>query len=263
MVARGCAARDSEHGRHRRDRNPVRELELREDADDSLQSYPRSGLLANNLNLDLGELLERVRPGHDRVYYYVVKTVKYRNGGFVQEGSAPNFQGGLVTLATCKRRMRAGKVAAFWKGIWIAGYTGIGEVGDGRNYLAYLMRVSHVFDSQRDLWLWLPEDARRAKAAEAHRLGDAFQPCDLDADPYDPEGYASPHPCHSHLEGDEWHEDIDCTRYFGRRPPLLVGDPEYSFLWNEPRIAAPFQIPRTAKGYLDELLRSPSEGRAS
>jgi len=60
-------------------------------------------------NLSLKELIQKLREEKGEVYAYVLTTIKYKNGEFIQTGSAPNFQGGLITLCTCKRFMRTWK----------------------------------------------------------------------------------------------------------------------------------------------------------
>lgn len=213
------------------------------------QSLPASGPLHANLNLDRHELTERIGILDGEVYCYIVRTVEYRGGQFVQRGSAPNFQGGLMTLCTCKWMMRAGRPVDAWPGVWIAGITGAETGRLQRGHLFYLMRVQHAFAAHRDLWNWLLADApgaAEAKAADAHRLGDVYRPADSAASPYDPSAYLTPRKDHVHHLGtrrDAWHKDVDYYAY-GRRPALLVGDPEASFLWSEPRIPVRFEVGR-------------------
>jgi hypothetical protein len=47
---------------------------------------------------------------------------------------------------------------------------------------------------------------------------------------------------HSHAPNDAWHGDIDHTGYGGRRAALLVGDPEFSFVWEKPALFFPDSI---------------------
>lgn len=218
------------------------------------QRFPRSGPLANGLNLDRDELAHRIGEIRGTVYCYIVATVKGAGGMFMQVGTGPSFQGGLVTLCTCKGQMRASKrdVDA-WRDTWIAGVTGAGAGPLGKGHLFYLMRVEHAFASHRDLWNWLAAHApkaARAKAADSHPLGDVFRPRDPGGDPYDAHGYIPPRHDHGHRAGDRWHTDVD-ESYYGRRPALLVGDPRYSFLWSEPRVPVRLHVGRGWK--LDDL----------
>ena len=211
------------------------------------QEFPAAGSLRDNLNLDRRQLSERLRGAQGTVYCYIVRTVQRVNGCFAQTGSAPNFQGNRLTLATCKWSMRVAKAhAEEWQGAWIAGLTGAHVGGPDGNYLFFLMRVGHQFASQRDLWQWfadhLPE-ALDAKAADRHRLGDLYRPIDFAGAPNDPNTYATPRQDHVHRENDYWHRDI-AYQLYGRWPTLLVGDPADSYLWSEPLIRMPFHVGR-------------------
>lgn len=213
--------------------------------DDSYQPFPESDSLRANLDLDRSELRHRIGAIRGTVYCYVVRTVVYAGAQLVQTGSAPNFQGGLITLCTCKHQMRAGRPVDAWRGVWVAGFTGTGTGRDVRNHLFYLMRVEHAFTSHRDLWARLDAIAPRAaeaKAANQHRLGDVYRPQVPCEDPFDPDAYISPCENHVHSGGQRWYKDIDYIAVkFGRRPALLVGDPGYSFLWSTPCISVPTQ----------------------
>lgn len=226
--------------------------------DEPFQPFPRSGSLAANLNLDLDRLRARTGTGRDTVYCYVLTSVCCDDMGFVQYGSSPNFQGGVITLCTCKHQMRSRLAPEAWIGRWVAGFTGKNAVGDGRRYLVYLMRVAQAVESQEDLWVALPPRARLPKAARLHRHGDLFEPAQPLRDPFIPGSYKLPRPDHVHAQWDSWHKDIGHTGRSGRRPALLVGDPEYSFLWDRPVIPAPFNLPRDYRvRELGELLRQP------
>jgi len=103
-------------------------------------------------NLSLKELVQKLREEKGEVYAYVLTTIKYENGEFIQTGSAPNFQGGLITLCTCKRFMRTWKPVQEWKGVWIAGFTSTQITSTRKNYLFYLMKVSNAYPSFKSLW---------------------------------------------------------------------------------------------------------------
>lgn len=70
--------------------------------DRGYQVFPASGPLHDALNLSGRDLIQRLGKMEGSVYCYIVTSVKDRGGLFVQTGSAPNFQGGLITLCTCK-----------------------------------------------------------------------------------------------------------------------------------------------------------------
>ncbi len=223
--------------------------------DDSVQALPRSGALADRLNLDLDSLRERIDARDDIVYCYVIASVRFEGERFVQRGSAPNFQGDLITLCTCKHQMRSRLDSHSWIGKWVAGFSGRGATGDGRRYLVYLMRVGQAFESQQELWSELEEHTRQGKSSASHRFGDLFQPRLSPSDPFNPQSYETPCESHVHLERNGWYRDIAYTGRSKRRPALLVGDPTQSFIWDRPLVAAPFNLPRDyTRKKLHELL---------
>ncbi len=214
------------------------------------QKFPASGSLADNLNLDRNDLIARIGGQRGTVYCYVLTTVKDAGGKFAQAGTAPNFQGGLVTLCTCKGQMRSGREVDAWRDIWIAGITGAEAGLLGQGYLFYLMRVEHAFASHGDLWAWLSAhvpNAARAKAADKHPLGDVYRPRDLGVNPYAPAAYIPPRPDHPHSTDGVWRADVNYRSRYGRRPALLVGDPHNSFLWTAPHVRLSFRVGRGCK----------------
>jgi hypothetical protein len=181
------------------------------------QPLPVSGSLKKNSNLCLNRLKRAVNQEDATVYCYVIKSVKNDNGSFRQQGCGPNWQGGLITLCTCKHYMRTLKKAEDWNGKWIAGFTTINDGNsrkDGsnrRNALVYLMKVKVAFESHHDLWYALPAKTRMAKNAhkKGNILGDVFRPKGKlkDSDKYAPSSYYSPCGSHVHAEKDRWHKD--------------------------------------------------------
>lgn len=172
-------------------------------------------------------------------YSYVLTSVHVQrhDGSLRQYGSAPNFQGGRITLCTCKHRMRTYHDASAWKRYWIAGFSGKNETTRG-NALFYLMKVGEASDSHFRLWQILSPEERDAKAASRSRLGDVFEPRVEDVasgifDEFDPNAYKRPVGGHVHEHC--WEGDV--MKYRGTGPAiLLVGDPERSFLWSRPRV---------------------------
>ena len=220
------------------------------------QAMPRRGRLAKNLNLQREALLEDIAPFRkDRVYPYVVTTVKGDNGRLYQTGSGPNFQGDLITLCSCKHEMRAYSYITSGKRVWIAGFTG--SSGLVTNNLFYLMLVSQLFDSHHELWFSdsISEETKVAKASNLDKFGDIYQPKSRSDDPYSHLSYFPPCEDHVHCDPCDWHKDIDYIDKHGRTPALIVGCPEYSFLWNIPSIESPFKIPRKKKATLGDLFR--------
>jgi hypothetical protein len=194
-------------------------------------------MLAFNMNLSLEGLLDRLRKASGQLYYYVVDSVDEGDDAFVQRGSGPNWQGDLVTLCTCKHKMRTYLSVEEWPGIWIAGVTGTDNTHDGNHYLVFLVRVYRAFQSHRDLWRWLSDTERRAKRAKGNRHGDVYKPMGWLTKEWNHLHYERPDKDHEHCLNGEWAEDIFYTRGPGT-PALLVGQRTMSFLWNEPIIHA-------------------------
>ena len=209
------------------------------------QPLPPRGQLVKNLNLSLEALLQRTSAfQQDIVYSYIVDTIEYRDGRLYQTGSGPNFQGDLITLCSCKHMMRAFLDAESWKGVWIAGFTSSRDLGVNR--LFYIMKVSQAFKSHREFWHSdsIPEETKIAKAANVDRFGDIYQPKSESRRPHLSWHYLEPCKNHVHCEAGDWHKDISYRDRYGRRPSLLVGDPEYSFLWDRPLLPSPFKLGR-------------------
>jgi len=210
---------------------------------DEIQPFPQMGRLIDALNLGLPTLKKRVPLQSANAYCYIVKTIEYRADRFIQTGSGPNFQGGIITLCTCKHQMRSRRAVESWPGQWIAGFTSRAGVF-GQHYLVYLMRVSEACASHQELWYAVPAKVRQAKAAHLHPLGDLYQPKSPSGDPHDPLDYVPPCADHNHAQNDDWHNDIDYKKRRGRQPPLLVGDSRLSFLWDTPALRLPWELPR-------------------
>jgi len=217
---------------------------------DAHQPFPRTGVLAQNLNLSLDDLRLKIGKTQATVYSYIVASVKNPEGDFIQKGSAPNFQGDLITLCTCKHRMRTSLHDMLeWKNKWIAGFTGV-EAGNGSNALVYLMKVGYTFESYSDFWnsKEISRGTKQAKTTHLHKCGDIYQPKDAFVGPFDCQSYVLPCKEHSHYKDDGWHNDIDYKKgYKGRRHILLAGDTDYSFLWIKPKIVYNDRLPRNSK----------------
>lgn len=202
----------------------------------SCQPIPETGALADNLNSNRDALVTRVGAEKAIVYCYVISTIKNHNEYFCQTGSAPNFQGNLITLCTCKRYMRTFMKPEEWIGKWIAGFSGV-AAGNGCNTIVYLMKVGHAFDSHQSFWLSreIPEETKQVKSADGNKFGDVYRPKEPLGDPYDPKSYRPPTKAHVHFANKEWHRDIN-YRFRDRKDALLVGNSIYSFLWNKPML---------------------------
>jgi len=244
------------------------------------QPFPQTGRLAQNLNLSLDDLCLKIGELSQlaTVYSYIVATVKNPEGHFIQTGSAPNFQGDVISLCTCKHYMRTFRTIDEWcDNIWIAGFTGTGA-GKGKNVLIYLTKVGSAFECYYDLWFSdkLSEAAKKFKLAHKNKFGDVFQPqIELrdkffdhrnkfgDDFQFQPQNYFPPVHNHVHANPNDWHKDINYLKgASGRKAALLMGDTQYSFLWNEPRLFYSHKLPRgQKKDNLQYLLTSLSEIR--
>jgi hypothetical protein len=212
--------------------------------EESFLPFPKRGLLADNLNRPLSRFPKSVTGCVNAAFSYIVRSVKLdrENEVFEQHGSAPNFQGDRLTLCTCKHQMRASLTTTQWESdVWIAGFTSR-CLFERRHWLFYLTKVDAAYESHSDLWDNLPAKARKAKNASQHFLGDLFEPGSNDLagdDRFVPQNYRTPphHTHHKHRHDDGWHNDIN-YRHAGKfgHPPLLVGDPELTFLWGKPTI---------------------------
>jgi len=211
-----------------------------------VQRIPRMGALGRNADVDVRALREKLRGQSGTFHCYVVRTVEWQDGEFVQTGSGPNFGGDLITLCTCKRQMRSRTTLAAWRDAWVAGFTSVGLVPGGPhvNYLVYLMKVGAAYASHRDLWNALTPAQQDAKAADINPLGDVFRPRAPLGDWFDPRSYVPPSEDHVHCPDHYWLVDINDPRH----PPLLAGDRDFSFVWSQPVIAwRGLQLPRDYK----------------
>ncbi len=174
----------------------------------------------------------------EAVYMYVIQSIEQDDPGlFWQHGCAPNFQGGVITLCTCKHWMRTFKPVEDWKGVWIAGFSGLTHTD--QQSLVYLMRIGESFSDFRTLWQeseLLSHKAKAAKTADKNSCGDLYEPVAANkTNPLSPEAYNPP--CESHVHYHSWEYDVD-TSYYDKKNPsaLLIGDPEKSYIWQEPAL---------------------------
>jgi len=221
------------------------------------QSFPSYGILKDNANKNKYELLNIIKGSTSPIYSYIVDTLKICNGKYAQTGCGPNYQGGLITLCTCKHRMRTGKPTKCemsdvsdwlksWNNIWIAGVSGIHRGKNDFNSLFYLMNVMLAFQDHESLWEYLKlnyREAATAKRADQSMFGDIYPP--------------NTKPCTKHVHNVineetnklRWEDDVNYQKgHCGRKPALLVGDPLKSFIWTEPSISfKDGKLPRTKK----------------
>ncbi len=201
------------------------------------QPLPSSGPLKQMSNYRLERLKARIKSQNflAPIYCYIMTSIQNGDNTLQHIGSGPNWQGGIITLCTCKHLMRTFRTIEDWPGTWVAGFSNI-RAGDGKNVLIYLMRVEHAFESHYDLWHALPSRVRLAKATDTNTLGDVYKPlgADTQEDPFNICRYHQPHP--SHKRKYEMIKDINYRRNDNHRAALLVGDVKYSFIWDQCKI---------------------------
>lgn len=227
---------------------------------------------------------------HGRIY--IARTIQYQSGtGLAQTGSAPNFFGGLWSLATCKKDMRRAK--SFQKLFQETDDTGVRrpkrpvfifacssrnakyDKPDGtesyRNWLASASMVTHGFDQMEDYGRYLLES--REGPAKANRLTHASNRPEVAEDRgdchVDEEGHGH-YPPSNHQHGDgEVEATCDCNGQPSSRNPddhidnsdahiKCVAESGYWLGWTEPRFAPipekkPNRGHKNTKGF-DELL---------
>ncbi|TSA53402.1 MAG: hypothetical protein D4R45_05630 [Planctomycetaceae bacterium] len=120
-----------------------------------------------------------------------------------------------------------------WRGTWVAGFSTISE-HVGRNFLMYLMRIDKAFESHWSLWDELTTQVRQAKSTDTNQFGDVYRPLgrDTQENQFNACSYHQPH--QSHKRRYDWPRDINYQRNGNhRRSALLLGDEEYSFVWDK------------------------------
>ncbi len=124
----------------------------------SVQPFPKNDLLARNMNFSYPQLFRRLGKQRGAAYSYVVKSVvlNHDTGSFEQHGSAPNFQGGHLTLCTCKHQMRTSLDFSDWVGRWVVGLTSRCDC-QGRHSLFYATQIVAAYESHAELWDNLPD----------------------------------------------------------------------------------------------------------
>src|SRR5207244_9200237 len=155
-----------------------------------------------------------------------------------QTGSGPNFQGGCLTLCTCKGQMRSGlrPPPTNWKGVWVAGFAS--RKNCETNWLFYLTQVEFAYPSQKDLWERLPSDMKlpdvwAKKSSRHNRLGDLYEPKYPRTNSFEPNCHYPPKVGHVHHKtesDDHWRHNIE-AEYYNRHPALLAGDTASTSPW--------------------------------
>ncbi|MBP7653484.1 hypothetical protein KA977_08680 [Candidatus Dependentiae bacterium] len=210
----------------------------------TFQPMPVNNEIARNVNLSLSEIKEKIQNEKGIVYIYKLSTIRFENNQMQQKGSAPNFQGGLITLCTCKKYLRTYSEIKTTPRVWIAGLTSSTKnIKNPFGSLFYLMKIGERYESFYDIWLANNKTVQSAKSACNNELGDFYEPKikkikEHSEDRFNSINYEFPNENHSHIinDEDEWRTDIECVYNNKRRPVLLSGNINFSFLWSAPKI---------------------------
>ena len=200
----------------------------------NFKNWPEKNEFKQNLNLN--QLKKQLEIVDLKGYSYIIRSLRYPNENFIQLGSGPNFQGGLVTLCTCKHQMRTWKDVKDWKDLWVIGVSNLTKIKLEKNYLVYMMKISESYISFNELWNKLPNKTKTIKNTRVNIFGDVYQPKDNIKDFYDHKNYYKPINAHSHSSEESFTKDISYMLN-GRRPALLIGDPDLTFIWSKPIIS--------------------------
>ncbi len=169
---------------------------------------------------------------NEEIYSYVLTTIIFKSGNFFQTGTGPNFEGGIITLCTCKHSMRAFKDSKDWSNVWICGLVN----KKNNTYLQYLMKIDYAVDNMYDLFESLPHNTREIKSASINIFGDVYIPNkklrDSD-DKHKIENYN--HPIEDHKHENKYARDLN-SKSSKRFSSMLVGDKKNSFIWIKPTI---------------------------
>lgn len=177
-------------------------------------------------------------------YIYVVTTAELLpNGAFKQTGSAPNFNGGRITLCTCKHKDRSSppplncqgpNLQDPWQSVWVGGICSATVLRP--RSLFYLMLIEQTYASHQALWSAL--GGPRAKSAFRNPIGDVYEPvASTAANPWSQSSYQPHLKAHVHDKTARKY-DIEQTFYSSaRHPRLFLGDKRRSYVWSSSTIA--------------------------
>lgn len=132
-------------------------------------------------------------PSGTVVRMYTQHLIKYQEGIFKQTRSSPNWEGGLVTYATCKHNLRS--TITDWEGVWLVGLC---PKNCESNAVLFAGKISSVFSSNYSLRSHIihqyPKSVYRAKNAHINPRGDLYTPVEeLSGDEvYDHNNYREP-----------------------------------------------------------------------
>lgn len=206
------------------------------------EASPTNGVFLNHRN---GVRRALVEADQSDLYLYTQHEIFYQQGILKHTRSSPNWEGGLVTYATCKHLMRTYQRDT-WLGVWIVGLC---PKACENNCLLFAGKVRYQFDSNYDLSTWLRSNHPQtytAKRASTNPRGDLYTPKRklTGAERYSHNNFVTP-PNHTRSvesyhkslgsvserqdgKVPKWWRDVEYVQR-GRRPPCLVLQPCYLF----------------------------------
>jgi hypothetical protein len=211
---------------------------------------------------------------------YTQHEIFWQDGVIKHTRSSPNWEGGLVTYATCKHHMRSTNTT--WEDTWLAGLC---PAHCEQNCLLFAGKIQTVFCSNYDLFAYLLERypaVCAAKRASGNPRGDLYTPRRRLLPPdvrHDHNNYHEP-PNHTrsvehykHSPGSisdrpdgkvpKWWRDLEYVSNHGVRPPVFIISPCWVFsrpvLWTtyQPRRAV---LALTGRKLADSLAESVGGG---
>lgn len=213
--------------------------------------YPRvqtfNKAAGTEVHIDTGRLLRQAleESPNATVFTYTQHQIFYEDGVYKQTRSSPNWEGGIVTYATCKHRMRTFKRRS-WRGVWIMGLC---PKACNDNAVLFCGRVYKQFPHNLALSKWIKSvdrEAYNAKRADLNPRGDLYTPLRQAASrPHSHRSYREP-PNHTRSvefydkspgsrstrkDGKipKWYRDLEYVGANGTRPPVFVLSPCWVF----------------------------------
>lgn len=178
----------------------------------------------------------------DTLYLYTQHEIFWEDDVVKQTRSSPNWEGGMVTYATCKHQMRTWNSLEDWVGMWIAGL----NPSAMDNSLLFAGQVAQSFSSNYLLRSHLKKehpDVYAHKNADINPRGDLYRPRRKlkGAERWDHENFHEPKHPHTRSvetykkspgsrpgEVPKWWRDHEYELH-GKHPPVFILEPCYLF----------------------------------
>ena len=166
-------------------------------------------------------------PDEGDVYVYPHHEIyEGETGEILQTRSGPNWQGGALTLTTCKQFMRSWRAPSDWVGVWFCGLI------PGVRKVLYIAQVRDAFDSNYALGAYVDQLdlGFEEKSAENCPCGDLYRPKSLlpGAQRWQVESLHPPMPHHTRMRENypdgtpKWWKDIRYRGSGGRYPATFL-----------------------------------------